>query len=212
MLWAAIPAGMTDRPLIALLAAGRASRFGADKLAAACAGGPLAGHAVAAVLATGLPALCITAPGARPDWLPADIPAVPNPDAAEGLATSVALAAREAARRGAPSLLLHLADMPCVTPALLLAVAEAGAGALAACRYPSGRPGVPARFPADRFAELASLTGDRGAAALLQADPAVVLVDCAADDLIDVDTPEALARAEAVLNLRQRKAGQASSG
>ena len=210
MLWAAIPAGMTDRPLIALLAAGRASRFGADKLAAACAGGPLAGHAVAAVLATGLPALCITAPGARPDWLPADIPAVPNPDAAEGLATSVALAAREAARRGAPSLLLHLADMPCVTPALLLAVTEAGA--MAACRYPSGRPGVPARFPADRFAELASLAGDRGAAALLQADPAVVLVDCAADDLIDVDTPEALARAEAVLNLRQRKAGQASSG
>ena len=210
MLWAAIPAGMTDRPLIALLAAGRASRFGADKLAAACAGGPLAGHAVAAVLATGLPALCITAPGARPSWLPADIPAVPNPDAAEGLATSVALAAREAARRGAPSLLLHLADMPCVTPALLLAVAEAGA--MGACRYPSGRPGVPARFPADRFAELASLAGDRGAAALLQADPAVVLVDCAADDLIDVDTPEALARAEAVLNLRQRKAGQASSG
>jgi len=39
-----------------------------------------------------------------------------------------------------------------------------------------------------------------------------VLVDCAADDLIDVDTPEALARAEAVLNLRQRKAGQAPSG
>jgi len=210
MLRAAIPAGMTDRPLIALLAAGRASRFGADKLAAACAGAPLAGHAVAAVLATGLPALCITAPGARPSWLPADIPAVPNPDAAEGLATSVALAAREAARRGAPSLLLHLADMPCVTPALLLAVAEAGA--MAACHYPSGCPGVPARFPADRFAELASLAGDRGAAALLQADPAVVLVDCAADDLIDVDTPEALARAEAVLNLRQRKAGQASSG
>jgi len=198
------------RPLIALLAAGRASRFGADKLAAPCAGAPLASHAVAAVLATGLPALCISAPardsGSAPGWLPAAITSVPNPRAAEGLATSVALAAQMAAARGAPALLLHLADMPCVTAELLLAVVAAGQ--LAACRYPSGRPGVPACFPASRFAELAALTGERGAAALLAGDPAVSLVDCAAEDLLDVDTPEALARAEQLLILRQRKAGQ----
>lgn len=197
---------MTAPPLIALLAAGRASRFGADKLAAPCAGRPLAAHAVAAVRATGLPALCITAPGPRPDWLPEAIPAVPNAAAAAGLATSVALAAREAAARSAPALLVHLADMPCVTPELLLAVAAAGP--LAACAHSGGRPGVPALFPAARFAELAALTGDRGAGALLAGDPQVTLVGCAAEDLLDVDTPAALARAEAVLNLRQRKAGQ----
>jgi molybdenum cofactor cytidylyltransferase len=197
---------MSDRPLIVLLAAGRASRFGADKLAAECAGTPLASHAVAAVLATGFPALCITAPGPRPAWLPESIPALPNPRAAEGLATSVALAARAAAERGAPALLLHLADMPCVAPDLLLAVA--GAAPLAACRYPSGQPGVPAQFPAERFADLLTLAGDRGAASLLRDDPAATLVDCPADELIDVDTPAALARAEALLNLRQRKAGQ----
>jgi CTP:molybdopterin cytidylyltransferase MocA len=197
---------MTARPLIALLAAGRASRFGADKLAAPCAGAPLGTHAVCAVLATGLQAVCITAPGPRPGWLPDTVTALPNPLAAQGLGTSVALAAQEAAARGAPALLIHLADMPCVTPELLLAVAAAGP--LAACRHPDGRPGVPALFPAARFAELAALNGDRGAGGLLAGGPDVALIDCHADDLLDVDTPEALARAEKVLNLRQRKAGQ----
>jgi len=197
---------MTARPLIALLAAGRASRFGADKLAAPCAGVPLASHAARAVLATSLPALCITAPGPRPMWLPEDIQAIPNPDAAEGLSSSVALAAREAAARGAPGLLLHLADMPCASVSLLLAVA--GAGALAACRHPDGRPGVPALFPAGRFADLADLTGERGAGSLLAGDPGLMLVDCRAEDLLDVDTPAALAAVEAVLNSRQRKTGE----
>jgi CTP:molybdopterin cytidylyltransferase MocA len=189
-------------PLIALLAAGRASRFGADKLAAPCAGRPLGAHAAAAVTASGLRAICITPPGPAPAWLPPGITAVANPLAASGLASSVALAAREAEKRGAASLIVHLADMPCVPAALLLALADAPLPA--ACRYPSGRPGVPARFPANRFADLAALTGDRGAAALLAGDPDVALVNCAADDLADVDTPEALARAEAILLARRR--------
>jgi len=77
---------------------------------------------------------------------------------------------------------------------------------LAACRYPSGRPGVPARFPAAHFAALAALTGDRGAAALL-AGGGAALIDCAADDLIDVDRPEALARAGAILAARAGQGG-----
>ena len=198
---------MTAAPLITLLAAGSARRFGADKLAAPCAGLPLAAHAAGAVMQTGLPALCITAPGPRPIWLPDGIAALPNPLAAQGLGTSVAIAARAAALRGAPGLLIHLADMPCVSSGLLLAVA--GSGPLAACRHADGRPGVPALFPASRFAELAALTGERGAGALLAGATDVALIDCAAEDLLDVDTPEALARAEEVLNLRQRKAGQA---
>ena len=202
--------GRMTRPLIALLAAGRASRFGADKLAAPCAGAALASHAAGAVVATGLPALCVTAPGPRPQWLPAESAQVANPEAASGLARSGALAAREAMARDAPALLLHLADMPCVTADLLLAVARAGP--LAACRYPSGRPGVPACFAAARFAELAALGGERGAASLRAGDPAVALVDCAADDLLDVDTPEALARAEAVLALRQSQSGPGWAG
>lgn len=201
---------MTAPPLIALLAAGKASRFGADKLAAPCAGLPLAAHAARAVVETGLPALCVTTIGPRPDWLPQAIAALPNPEAAQGLASSVALAARHAAARGAPALLLHLADMPCVTAALLDSVARSGR--LAACRHPDGRPGVPALFPASRFPELMALTGERGAGSLLAGDPDLTLVDCPAADLLDVDTPGALARAEAELNLRQRKAGQGGIG
>jgi len=191
---------MAAPPLLALLAAGRASRFGADKLAASCAGRPLAAHALGAALATGWPVLCITAPGQRPAWLPPEIAAVPNPRAAAGLATSLALAAQAAEARGADALVVQLADMPCVSTALLMAVGEAQG--TAACRYPSGRPGVPARFPRARFPDLAALSGDRGAAALLADGSTVSLVDCAPAELIDVDTPEALARAEAVLGIR----------
>lgn len=191
---------MSARPLLALLAAGRARRFGADKLAAPCAGAPLASHAARAVLATGLPALCITAPGPRPGWLPAGLAALANPAAESGLASSVALAARAAVEAGACALVIHLADMPCVPTALLLAVA--GTPGLVACRHPDGRPGVPASFPPDCYDALAALTGERGAAALLAVNPAVTLLACDPDDLADVDTPAALAHAEAILASR----------
>ena len=192
---------MTNQPLIALLAAGRASRFGADKLATSCGEMPLGAHAARAVAESGLAALCITAPGPRPAWLPAEIPALPNPAAASGLGSSVALAARAAAECGASALVIHLADMPCVPVALLRELAVAPG--TAACRYPSGRPGVPAKFPPARFAELAALTGERGAAALLADSEAVTLITCTADDLADADTPAALARIEALLAARR---------
>lgn len=192
---------MTDRPLIALLAAGRASRFGADKLAASCAGMPLGAHAARAVAESGLAALCITAPGPRPAWLPEGIAALPNPAAESGLGSSIALAARSAAERQASALVIHLADMPCISAALLHELAAAPG--TAACRYPSGRPGVPVKFPAARFAELAALRGERGAAALLASDDAITLLACTTDDLADVDTPAALARAEALLTARR---------
>ena len=191
---------MTGPTLIALLAAGQASRFGADKLAAPCAGAALGSYAARAVTETGLTALCIVPPGARPGWLPDGFDAIANPAAATGLASSVALAARIAIGRRAGALVLHLADMPCVPPALLRELAAADG--TAACRYPSGRGGVPARFAAQRFDRLAALTGDRGASALLASEDVVTLVACSPETLVDVDTPEALARAEALLARR----------
>jgi molybdenum cofactor cytidylyltransferase len=46
------------------------------------------------------------------------------------------------------------------------------------------------------FADLAALTGDRGAREIIDRDPAAVAtVDAGPGVLVDVDTPEALARA-----------------
>ena len=180
---------------IAILGAGRASRFGADKLAQLCADKPLGQWALEAALGTGLPVVWIageTAPG----FLGA-VEAVRNPDAAQGLSTSVALAARLAETRGAKALLVMLADMPLVTPALLTRLIEAGAPA--ACRQADGRAGVPALLPDSAFPALMALAGDRGAGAVIGALAGLTVIDCASEELLDVDTPEALAVAERLL-------------
>ena len=183
-------------PLLAILAAGRASRFGADKLAAQLAGQPLALHALAAAQATGLPLVWI-GQGPTPAYLPPDVEVVANPLAAEGLATSVALAARIAQERGHPALLLHLADMPCVPAALLTRLAKTVAPA--ACTHPDGRPGVPALIPAALYSALQALTGGRGAGPLLAACSDLTLLTPDPAQLLDVDTPAALAEAERTL-------------
>lgn len=183
-------------PLLVLLGAGSARRFGADKLLQPCAGQMLGKHALDAALATGLQVIWIG--GARAEQVVGNAcEIVPNPDAARGIGTSVALAAKLAAERGHSALLIHLADMPCVTANDLLTIA--GAPAPAAARQADGRPGVPALLPARLFAALAQLDGDRGAGAILAGEPDLTLIDLSPMALLDVDTPEALARAEAVL-------------
>lgn len=179
---------------VAILGAGRASRFGADKLAQPCAGKPLGQWAVEAAARLDLPTLWIAGEVAPPF---VDCPIAHNRQAAEGIGTSVALAARHAADQGAEALLVMLADMPLVTPALLRRLTAAGAPA--ACRYPQGHAGIPAIIPASAFAALSGLRGDQGAGAILRDLPGLTLLDCAAHELLDVDTPQALAEAERLL-------------
>ena len=181
--------------LIAMLGAGKASRFGADKLAQPCAGKPLGLWALDAARASGLPIVWI-AGEQNPAFLEG-IEVIANPRAAEGISTSVALAAQIAQSRGAEALLIMLADMPLVTPALLTRLIVSGAPA--ACRQADGRPGVPALIPASAYPALIALTGDRGAGAVLAKMGRLTLLDCAANELLDVDTPEALAEAARLL-------------
>jgi len=189
-------AASTGSPLLAILAAGRASRFGADKLAAPLAGLPLALHALAAARATGLPLVWI-GQDAAPAYLPPEVDVIVNERAAEGLSTSVALAEQVAKARGHGTLLLHLADMPCVRSELLLLLA--GSPAPAACIHPDGSPGVPALIPAELFPALMALRGDRGAGALLAGCADLTLLASDPAELLDVDTPAALLQAERFL-------------
>ena len=198
-----IAAPIRPRPLVAVLGAGRARRFGADKLSQPCAGKPLGRWALDAALDLGEPLLWV-AGATVPDFIAGDCAVVQNLQAEAGMGTSVALAAQIAAERGADALLVLLADMPLVTGALLARLIAVGAPV--ACRHHDCRPGVPALLPAASFAALQALTGDRGAGPILRALPGqtllagLTLLDCAPIELLDVDSPADLAIARAALN------------
>ncbi|MEP7222925.1 MAG: nucleotidyltransferase family protein [Novosphingobium sp.] len=183
-----------------MLGAGAASRFGADKIAAPCAGLPLGQWALDAALATGLGVIWLTR-DSPPAFAKGRCEIRHNPRAAEGMGSSVALAAALAEQRGASGVLIMLADMPLVAPALLERLIAAGAPA--ACRYPGGHAGVPTLLPAACFPALQVLNGQQGAGPILRNLPGLTLLDCPADELIDVDRPADLARAEHLLSARQ---------
>jgi CTP:molybdopterin cytidylyltransferase MocA len=175
------------------LAAGRATRFGGGKLEALCAGRPLARWALDAVAGAGLPpGVLVTGPDSG---LVADgWQRLINPHPAEGLGTSLALAARTAREQGARAMLVLLADMPLVSADYLRRVAAAPAPA--ATRQADGRPGVPALLDRAMLERAAGLTGDRGAGPLLAG---ALLLDAPAGTLFDVDTREDLVEAARVL-------------
>ena len=183
---------MGDGLLVAVLAAGSASRFGGGKLDADLGGRPVGRWVLDAVAGAGLAPGAIVVPDAVPGFAAASGWAlVANPRAGEGLGTSVAVAAREAARRGAERLLVLLADMPLLDPGHVRALLESAAPA--ATRYPGDGPGVPVVLPAALFPAMADLAGDRGAAAVLRGRADVTLVDPPPGMLADVDRPEDLA-------------------
>jgi molybdenum cofactor cytidylyltransferase len=178
----------------ALLAAGRASRFGSNKLEAILDGTMLGTHAARALKSI------------ESDWLMA----VCNPahtnitsalrdigfdilenDAPEaGLSHSLALAARAAERVGADALLIALADMPFVTSAHIRGLIEASGdhqGRRCAASACAARPMPPAIFPRAMFGALVKMTGDAGARSLLR-EAVVVTTDSAS--LADIDTVE----------------------
>jgi len=183
---------------IAILGAGKASRFGGGKVLAPCGGKPLGQWALETALQTGLPVDWIAGESA-PDFTQGRCIITHNPRAAEGIGTSVALAAELARESGADALLIMLADMPLVSPALLARLLAAQAPA-AIC-HADGRAGVPALIPAAAFPALAALTGDRGAGPVLKSLPGLTLIDCDPALLLDVDSPGDLVEAARRLEL-----------
>ena len=183
------------KPLVAMLAAGRSTRFGGIKLEAPCAGKPLGRWAVEAAESAGLkPGVIVTGPErvsfAR-GWT-----RLTNPRPEDGLGTSLAIAARHALDEGHDTMIVMLADMPLVLPALLKVLADAPAPM--AFLHRRGGPGVPALLDRRLMVAAASLTGDRGLAPMLRN----VSTLPAGMTLYDVDTAEDLAEAERQLLAR----------
>ncbi len=186
------------QPLVAVLAAGLASRFGGGKLDADLCGKPLGQWTLDAVSTAGLePGLIVVGP---------DVPAFADAahgwallenDAPEaGLGTSVALAVREAEALACDVLLL-LADMPLLDPAHLSRLVLSAGNA--ATVYPDGRPGVPALIRNKDLSAFRDLAGERGAGPLLASLDRLETVTAPQGMLADVDRPEDLAHVEQLL-------------
>ncbi|MFD0985492.1 nucleotidyltransferase family protein [Methyloligella solikamskensis] len=196
---------MTTSPFIAILAAGRASRFGKPKLDAPLAGRPVGHWVLEAVSSAGLPPGVVVVGPTPPDFLQAwpDWERLENPDPGRGLGSSLAIAAQEAATQEADAMLVLLADMPLLDPVFLneLASAETPAATI----QDDGRPGAPALLPRSSYEALQALDGDRGAGKLLAQAPGLTLLRPPTGMLIDIDRPEDLARAEAELASRAKR-------
>lgn len=182
---------MARRLGVALLAAGSSKRFGkADKLAARFRGRMVAQYAALAIPVERFEKAWVisAAPDhpCEPTWRDCGFSLLLNHDAAQGMGTSVALAARAAMEASLDGLLIALGDMPLVPRSHFEAMIKGCIGpdclvvsALCEVRMP------PAIFGSAHFARLSEATGDKGARALLGQGE---IVDCPAAWLKDIDT------------------------
>ncbi|HEY0191915.1 MAG TPA: molybdopterin-binding/glycosyltransferase family 2 protein [Kofleriaceae bacterium] len=190
----------TSRIAAVVLAAGRASRMGSNKLVAALDGEPVVRHTVRSVLASrARPVLVVT--GHEPERVREaldglDVEYVHNPDYADGMSTS--LRAGLAAAGQVDAAMVCLGDMPRLQAghfdALIDAYRAGHPGDIVVPTYDRKR-GNPVLWPRKYFADMAELAGDVGARGLLDRNAAQIRF-VAIDDvaiLVDVDTPSALA-------------------
>lgn len=178
---------------LVLLAAGRGERFGGGKLNALLAGEAVLAHTLRRLAP--LPfaqRIAVTTPGSAAiegyTCVPLDPPGAPQ-------SRSLALGVAAAQAAGARAAMIALADMPLVPMSHYTALAAAFDGDRITSSHGDQRL-PPALFGSQHFPALLALTGDRGAGALLRNAPHLTLPP---DAELDIDTPEDLARAEALL-------------
>lgn len=187
-----------------ILAAGASTRMGTPKQLLALDGQPLLLRAVDAALASpAWPVVVVLGAHAekiRPALALRPVLVAENPAWAEGMAASIraGVATLRQFSRALDAAVIALCDQPAFsadTIAQLVAAQQASGRSIVAARY-AGRNGAPALFRREHFPALAALTGEEGARALLNGDPARV----AAIDLprlaLDLDTPADYAAAQ----------------
>lgn len=180
-----------SRLYAAVLAAGRATRFGSPKQLAIHAGLPLVAAAVRRAEAVcGRRTLLVTGhagSAVHAACAPLRGFLVHNDGYADGIASSIR-AAVAALPAHADGLMITLADQPLIATGDLQRLAAAWQATPlvpAACDY-AGTTGVPAVFPRRAFADLAGLKGDEGARKVLLKwgdDISRIRCDAAATDI-----------------------------
>lgn len=185
---------MSSEIFAAVLAAGRASRFGSTKQLADLDGSPMVRHAVqSATRVCGDRTLLVTGHDRTAVALAcAGLPGFVTVNAAyqRGIGSSIAHAVR-VLPPPASAILVTLADQPLIGERHLQAIVAGWNGnddEIVATSYADTR-GAPVLFPRACFAELARLDGDRGGRHLIEDERfKVTLVECEGAAL-DVDTP-----------------------
>lgn len=177
-----------------ILAAGSGRRMGGPKALLVLDGETLLQRTVRLAQAAGCTPVIAVVGDWDPGALDSSVHVVRNPDAAEGMASS--LRQGIAALPGSAGAVLVLAiDQPAVDAPLLrrligLHATQDGAVPVA-CAY-GGSLGIPAILPARFFPELLTLEGDRGAKPILLRENALTIPF--PDGVRDLDTPEDLGR------------------
>lgn len=180
-----------------ILAAGRSTRMGENKLVADLGGKPVIGHVVDAVLAAGLsdPVIVLGHDAPMVDAAIGDRAGhrVIASDYALGMSRSLA-AGIGAVPEEWQAAILCLGDMPMIPSELLIQLAARAAPDAIIFPIWRGRRGHPVLWGRAYFAELMDLAGDQGARSVAdQYTDRVTMIDWADDSvLIDADTPEAL--------------------
>ncbi len=183
-----------------VLAAGRASRMGTNKLLEPVGGKPLVRRAAeAAVRSAADPVIVVTgneAEAVKAALADLQVTFVENSDFAMGLSTSLKCGV-SAVPDTADGAVILLGDMPEVSAALvdkLIAAFDPSEGRAICVAGRGGRRGNPVLWARRFFGEIARLDGDVGAKALMAVYDELVCEVEAADDapLIDLDTREAL--------------------
>lgn len=185
--------------VIAVLAAGRSERFGADdKLAVPFRGKPLGLHATDNLVGvSSARRFVIVANEQHPcsaGWRAGGFETVRNAKAHLGMGTSIALAASLSLASRSGVLLICLADMPLVpkshVESLVGAALRLGPdGIVASTNGEATMP--PACFRQNRIRALTQISGDQGARALL---PEAEQIACAPELMADIDDPDELSR------------------
>ena len=211
-----------------LLAAGAAERFGgSSKLLAGLGDVPLIAHAARAIagsavshifVVTGRDAQSVAAAimaGSDPEHA-RRFQFIHNPAWADGMGGSIAAGVR-ALPAGVPgdvpgdvdAMLIIPGDMPFLTPAILSAMIERFESApeprpIVFAQSPDGTQTNPVLWPKRFFAKFAGLSGAAGGKSLLQSHAGETMPLPVADGelLADIDTPDDLVRAAALLAAR----------
>lgn len=187
---------MDSRPPITaiILAAGLSTRFGANKLLHPLKDGvPMVRRVTETVLACGFrETLVITGhekAAVESALAGLAVRFIENKDYRIGIASSIVAGVRAAKSKNSGYLVL-LGDMPYLTVASLLAIADGAApDRLSACRGEDGAM-VPAFFGHDYRRELEALAGDQGARKVLHAHAdRVRLIAVPTEELRDIDIP-----------------------
>lgn len=179
-----------------VLAAGNASRFGANKLGAVLNGKTLMEHALDALPVEELSAVCVVTQYDAVEALARrrGFSCVRNEQPDEGLSRSVRLGTEALAGR-CDAILYLVSDQPLLRRESVLLLLERFRAhpdcIVTAAR--NGRRGNPCLFPARFFPELCALSGDVGGSAVIRAhEEALLLCELPEAELVDVDTHRAL--------------------